>query len=52
MARIDAVTLRQLRVLRAVIDSGSLTGAAGSLGLSPPAVHSQLRALEDLMSAP
>ncbi|MDT1060679.1 LysR family transcriptional regulator [Paracoccus sp. CPCC 101403] len=52
MNRIDAVTLRQLRALRAVIDSGSLTGAAGDLGLSPPAVHGQLRALEDLMAAP
>ncbi|ABL69791.1 MULTISPECIES: LysR family regulator CbbR [Paracoccus] len=52
MARINAVTLRQLRVLRAVIDSGSLTGAAGLLSLSPPAIHSQLRALEDLLGAP
>ncbi|MBD9529193.1 MULTISPECIES: LysR family regulator CbbR [Paracoccus] len=52
MSRIDAVTLRQLRALRAVIDSGSLTGAATDLGLSPPAIHGQLRALEDLMSAP
>ncbi len=52
MTRTDAVTLRQLRTLRAVIDSGSLTGAAGDLGLSPPAVHGQLRALEDLLAAP
>ena len=52
MTRTDAVTLRQLRTLRAVIDSGSLTGAAGDLGLSPPAVHGQVRALEDLLAAP
>ncbi|WP_134678576.1 LysR family regulator CbbR [Paracoccus ravus] len=52
MSRIDAVTLRQLRTLRAVIENGSLTGAAADLGLSAPAVHGQLRSLEDLMSAP
>ncbi|WP_265501469.1 LysR family transcriptional regulator [Paracoccus beibuensis] len=46
--RIDAVTLRQLRALRAVADSGSLTTAAGWLGLTPPAVHGQLKAMEDL----
>jgi len=52
MSRIDAVTLRQLRALRAVVETGSLTAAAGDLGLSPPAVHGQLRSLEDLLSAP
>ncbi|MTH62994.1 LysR family regulator CbbR [Paracoccus shanxieyensis] len=52
MNRMDAVTLRQLRTLRAVVQSGSLTAAAGDLGLSPPAIHAQLRALEDLLSAP
>ncbi|MTH76742.1 LysR family regulator CbbR [Paracoccus aestuariivivens] len=52
MSRIDAITLRQLRALRAVVDTGSLTAAAADLGLSPPAVHGQLRALEDLLSAP
>ena len=51
MAPSDALTLRQLRTLRAVINSGSLTGAAIELGLSPPAVHAQLRALEDLLAA-
>lgn len=29
-------------------DSGSLTSAAASMGLTPPAIHSQLRALEGL----
>ncbi|CAM3226301.1 DNA-binding transcriptional regulator, LysR family [Paracoccus aminovorans] len=52
MQRIDAVTLRHLRALRAVVERGSLTGAAADLGLTPPAVHGQLRALEDLMAAP
>lgn len=50
--RHDAVTLRQLRALRAVADSGSLTLAAAQLGLSPPAIHSQLKSLEDLAGAP
>lgn len=46
--RLDALTLRQLRSLRAVAETGSLTGAAAAVGLTPPAVHSQLRGLEDL----
>lgn len=46
--RPDAVTLRQLRSLRAVAQTGSLTAAAATLGLTPPAIHSQLRGLEDL----
>lgn len=46
--RHDALTLRQLRALRAVADSGSLTLAATQLGLTPPAIHSQLKSLEDL----
>ncbi len=44
----DALTLRQLRCLRAVAETGSLTQAAGLLGLTTPAIHSQLRGLEDL----
>lgn len=46
--RLDALTLRQLRALRAVAETGSLTAAAAALGLTPPAVHSQLRGLEGL----
>lgn len=48
----DALTLRQLRCLRAVADSGSLTAAASLLGLTTPAIHSQLRGLEDLAGCP
>lgn len=44
----EGISLRQLRCLRAVADSGSLTAAAGLLGLTTPAIHSQLRGLEDL----
>ena len=46
--RLDALTFRQLRALRAVAETGSLTAAAAALGLTPPAVHSQLRGLEGL----
>lgn len=46
--RLDALTLRQLRSLRAVAETGSLTAAATAMGLTPPAIHSQLRGLEDL----
>lgn len=52
MSRTQSITLRQLRTLRAVVQTGSLTGAAAELGLSPPAIHGQLRALEGLMAAP
>lgn len=50
--RLDALSLRHLRCLRAVCDTGSLTAAAQLLGLTPPAVHSQLRGLEDLAGCP
>lgn len=52
MLRLDAVSLRQLRALRAVAIHGTLTAAAGDLGLSPPAVHGQIRTLEDLVGSP
>lgn len=46
--RIDAITFRQLRALRTVAETGSLTVAAQVLGLTAPAIHSQLRQLEQL----
>lgn len=52
MSRLDALTLRQLRALRAVVTTGTLTAAAHELGLSPPAIHGQIRALEDLTGSP
>ena len=45
-SRADAVTLRQLRALAAVARHGSMTAAAAQIGLTTPAVHSQIRALE------
>ncbi|MDF3606976.1 LysR family transcriptional regulator [Paracoccus sp. DMF-8] len=52
MLHMNALTLRQLRALRAVATQGTLTAAAGDLGLSPPAVHGQIRTLEDLVGSP
>jgi len=42
----EYITLKQLRALRAVAEYGSITAAAGELGLTPPAVHTQLKGLE------
>jgi LysR family transcriptional regulator, low CO2-responsive transcriptional regulator len=41
------VTLKQLRVLAAVVRSGRVTGAADALGVTPPAASLQLRQLEE-----
>ena len=46
MLQLDAITLKQLRALRAVAENGSITAAAEALSLTPPAVHTQLRTLE------
>lgn len=52
MIRIDGVTLRQLRSLLAVNKVGSMAGAAQDLGLTAPAVHSQIKSLEEAMQMP
>jgi LysR family transcriptional regulator, low CO2-responsive transcriptional regulator len=52
MLRPDAVTLRQLRALAAVSRLGSMTAAGKELGLTAPAIHSQIRGLEDAIGAP
>ncbi|MEE9427891.1 MAG: LysR family transcriptional regulator [Paracoccaceae bacterium] len=46
MGGITGITLKQLRAVDAVAQTGSITQAASLLGLTPPAVHTQLRALE------
>ena len=51
MRRPDAVTFKQLRALSAVAACGSITHAAHELGLTPPAVHTQLRQLEENFEA-
>lgn len=52
MASLDWITLKQLRSVAAVAETGSITGAAQALGLTPPAVHTQLRNLEDGLGCP
>lgn len=47
MRRLDALSFRQLRALEAVARTGSITEAAAESGLTAPAIHSQLRTLED-----
>ncbi|MFN7224994.1 MAG: LysR family transcriptional regulator [Paracoccaceae bacterium] len=42
----SAITLRQLRALAAVAQTGSLTGAGRILGLTTPAIHNQIKLLE------
>ncbi|MDP3960423.1 MAG: LysR family transcriptional regulator [Pseudorhodobacter sp.] len=46
MIRLDAVTFKQLRALRAISETGTMTAAAAQLGLTPPAIHSQIKNLE------
>lgn len=46
-----AITLKQLRALAAVAEAGSLTGAAEMLHVTPPAVSTQLKTLEQNLGA-
>jgi molybdate transport repressor ModE-like protein len=47
MTPLNALTFKQLRALEAVAQYGSISSAAESLALTPPAVHSQLKALDE-----
>lgn len=51
MIKTDALTLKQMRALQAVSAAGSLTAAGEALGLSTPAIHSQIKALETAVGA-
>ncbi|SON57407.1 HTH-type transcriptional activator CmpR [Hartmannibacter diazotrophicus] len=44
---LDQITLRQLRALQAVVSEGTISAAAARLGLTGPAIHNQLKLLED-----
>ncbi|APZ53818.1 LysR family regulator CbbR [Salipiger abyssi] len=46
MRRLASLTFKQLRALEAVERTGSISRAAEELGLTAPAVHSQLKALD------
>ena len=52
MLQENAVTLKQLRALAAVIREGSVTAAAAGLNVTPPAVSTQVRLLESFVGAP
>ena len=47
MKRLNALTFKQLRALETVVVTGSISRAAEDLGLTAPAVHSQVRTLEE-----
>ncbi|SOC11941.1 LysR family regulator CbbR [Rhodobacter maris] len=47
MIRLDSITLKQLRALQAVAKGGSLTAAGQIIGLTTPAIHTQIKSLED-----
>jgi len=46
------ITLKQLRGFEAILDAGSISGAAKKLHLTPPAVSMQLRELEASIGIP
>ncbi|GMG83359.1 LysR family transcriptional regulator CbbR [Paralimibaculum aggregatum] len=47
MAHPKSLTLKQLRALAAIVETGSITAAAGTLHVTPPAVSTQLKSLEE-----
>lgn len=51
MAFPRSITLKQLRALSAIVETGSITAAAGALHVTPPAVSTQLKSLEEGVSA-
>ena len=52
MKSAEMITLRQLRALVAVARSGSMAAAGRELGLTTPAIHSQIKSLEDALGVP
>ncbi|MCB1332503.1 MAG: LysR family transcriptional regulator [Roseivivax sp.] len=51
MRRLDQITLKQLRALHTVAAEGTISAAAHRLGLTGPAVHNQLKTLEELIGS-
>ncbi len=47
-----SVTLKQLRALTAVMKTGSMTGAARELNVTPPAITIQMQLLEQIIGMP
>lgn len=52
MPHLRNLTLKHLRALEATVRNGSVTAAAHELFVTPPAVTTQLKTLEDLIGAP
>ncbi len=52
MRHLNAITFKQLRALSQVCETGTISAAAEMLSLTPPAVHSQLKALEEIVGQP
>ena len=52
MHRLDQITLKQLRSLHMVVAEGTISSAAERLNLTGPAVHSQLKLLEEAIGSP
>ncbi|MDX1781154.1 MAG: LysR family transcriptional regulator [Thalassovita sp.] len=52
MQNLKALTFKQLRALEAVVEHGTIAAAAEALSLSSPAVHSQLKLLEENFGVP
>ncbi|MFQ5624471.1 MAG: LysR family transcriptional regulator, partial [Paracoccaceae bacterium] len=50
--RVLAITLKQLRALSSVAETGSLTATATTFGLTAPAIHNQLKLLEENLGCP
>ncbi|MCA0043662.1 LysR family transcriptional regulator [Celeribacter litoreus] len=51
MKRLDYITLKQLKTLQTVVQAGNISAAAELLGLTGPAVHSQLKSLEETIGS-
>jgi len=51
MVRLKALTLKQMRALAAIVETGSITAAAHMLNVTPPAVSTQLKSLEESVCA-
>lgn len=51
-ANLRRITIKQLRALATVVESGTISAAARRLNLTPPAVSLQLRALEEAAGMP
>lgn len=50
--QIKRATLKQFRAVRAVAQTGSISAAAEALALTAPAVHSQIKGLEETIGLP